>query len=52
MSSRQEALEHYLSAMKQGQKAYRSDVMHGRYPYPQVLEAKVDFRPAVLVPTI
>jgi len=42
MSNRQEALEHYLSAMKQGQKCYRSDVMHGRYPYPQVLDEILD----------
>ena len=35
---RQEALEQYQKAQKLGQKCYRSDVLHGKYPYPQVLD--------------
>ena len=40
--TRQEALEHYLKSLKAGQKSYRSAVMHGRYPYPQVLDEILD----------
>lgn len=35
---RQEATEQYQKALKLGQKCHRSDVVHGRYPYPQVLD--------------
>ena len=40
--TRQEALEHYLKSMKAGQKSYRAAVMHGKYPYPQVLDEILD----------
>ncbi|MDE7244662.1 MAG: BMP family ABC transporter substrate-binding protein [Oscillospiraceae bacterium] len=36
--SRQEAVEQYNKALKLGQKAYKDSVLHGRYPYPQVLD--------------
>ena len=36
--NRQEALEQYNKALKLGQKNYRDCVLHGRYPYPQVLD--------------
>ena len=36
--SRQEAVEQYGKALKQGQRAYRADVLQGRYPYPPVLD--------------
>ncbi len=40
--TRQDALEQYQHAQKLGQKQYRSDVLHGRYPYPQVLDEILD----------
>ena len=40
--NRQDALEQYLKAMKAGQKSYRSAVVHGKYPYPQVLDEILD----------
>ena len=33
-----EAVEAYRTAHKKAQKAYREDVGHGRWPYPQVLD--------------
>ncbi len=36
--SRVEAVEAYRTAHKKAQKAYREDVGHGRWPYPQVLD--------------
>ena len=39
---RQEASEQYLRALKQGQKCYRSAILHGKYPYPQVLDEILD----------
>ena len=36
--NRQEAAAQYASALKQGRKAYREALVHGRYPYPQVLD--------------
>ena len=36
--SRAEAVEAYRTAHKKAQKAYREDVGHGRWPYPQVLD--------------
>jgi len=36
--SRQEAIEQYQKALKQGQKCHRNDVLRGKYPYPQVLD--------------
>ena len=39
---RQEATEQYGRALKLGQKCHRNDVVHGRYPYPQVLEEFFD----------
>lgn len=38
MNNRQEAYEQYLTARKLAQKDHRSCVLHGRYPYPQVLD--------------
>lgn len=35
---RQEAIEQYQKALKLAQKCHRNDVVHGRYPYPQVLD--------------
>ena len=40
--SRQEALDQYSKALKQGQKNYKDCVLHGRYPYPQVLDEILD----------
>ena len=40
--SRKEAMEQYTKALKLGQKNYRSCVLHGRYPYPQVLDEILD----------
>lgn len=40
--ARQEATEQYQKALKLAQKRHRSDVVHGRYPYPQVLEEFFD----------
>ena len=39
---RQEASEQYQKALKLGQKQHRNDVVHGRYPYPQVLDEFFD----------
>ena len=39
---RQEASEQYARALKQGQKCYRSAILHGKYPYPQVLDEILD----------
>ena len=39
---RQEAVEQYQKALKLGQKCHRNDVVHGKYPYPQVLEEFFD----------
>ena len=39
---RQEATEQYQKALKMGQKCHRNDVVHGKYPYPQVLEEFFD----------
>lgn len=36
--SRQEAIGQYGKALRSGQKYYRDCVVHGRYPYPQVLD--------------
>lgn len=36
--SRQEAYEQYGKALRLGQKYYKDSVLHGRYPYPQVLD--------------
>lgn len=36
--SRQEAAEQYSRAQKRGRKCYKSCVLRGRYPYPQVLD--------------
>ncbi len=35
---RKEAVEQYNKALKLGQKSYKDCVLHGRYPYPQVLD--------------
>lgn len=40
--SRQAALEQYRRALKLGQKNHRDCVVHGRYPYPQVLDEILD----------
>ena len=40
--SRQEAFEQYNLALKQGQKYYKSAVISGGYPYPQVLDEVLD----------
>lgn len=40
--SRQEALEQYQRSLKAGQKCYRADVAHDRYPYPPVLDELLD----------
>ena len=40
--ARQEAIEQYQKALKMAQKRHRNDVVHGRYPYPQVLEEFFD----------
>ncbi len=39
---RQEAVEQFNKALRLGQKNYRSCVLHGRYPYPQVLDEILD----------
>ena len=36
--SRQEAHDQYSRALKLGQRAYKDSVLHGRYPYPPVLD--------------
>ena len=40
--SRQEALDQYQKSLKAGQKCYRNAVLHGKYPYPQVLDEILD----------
>ncbi len=40
--SRQEALEQYTKALKSGQRNHKDCVIHGRYPYPQVLDEILD----------
>ena len=40
--NRQEAAEQYAKALKLGQKNYKDCVLHGRYPYPQVLDEILD----------
>ncbi len=40
--SHAEAVDQYAKALKLGQKSYRSCVLHGRYPYPQVLDEILD----------
>ena len=36
--SRQEAVEQYAAALKQGKKTYKDRLLQGQYPYPQVLD--------------
>lgn len=36
--SRQEAVEQYAAALRRGRKYYKDCALHGRYPYPQVLD--------------
>ena len=36
--SRQEAVEQYGRALRQGRKCHKDCVLRGRYPYPQVLD--------------
>ena len=40
--NRQEAAEQYSRALRLGQKNYKDCVLHGRYPYPQVLDEILD----------
>ena len=40
--NRHEAYEQYLRALKQGRKCHKDCVLHGRYPYPQVLDEILD----------
>ena len=40
--SRQEAVEQYARALKQGRRQYKDCVLHARYPYPQVLDEILD----------
>ena len=40
--NRQEAFEQYAHALKQGRKCRKDCVLHGRYPYPQVLDEILD----------
>lgn len=40
--SRQEAVQQYSQAQRLGRKRYKEDVLHGRYPYPQVLDEILD----------
>lgn len=40
--SRQEAMEQYARALRQGRRTYKSRVLQGRYPYPQVLDEILD----------
>ena len=40
--SRQEATQQYMKALKQGRKTYKDCVLHGRYPYPQILDDILD----------
>ena len=39
---RQEAAEQYVKSVKSGQKCYRNAILHGKYPYPQVLDEILD----------
>lgn len=39
---RTEAIAQYNQALKQGQKCRKNDVLHGRYPYLQVLDELID----------
>ncbi|MCR5826578.1 MAG: BMP family ABC transporter substrate-binding protein [Oscillospiraceae bacterium] len=41
--SRQEAVQQYQEALKKGRKAYREGVLHGQYPYPQVLDTMLNY---------
>ncbi len=36
--SRQEAVEQYSKALKRGRKTYKDAIVHGKYPFPQVLD--------------
>ena len=36
--NRKEALMQYNKALKQGRKTYKECILHGRYPYPQILD--------------
>ena len=36
--NRKEALTQYNKALKQGRKTYKECILHGRYPYPQILD--------------
>ena len=38
MASRKDAVSQYTKALKQGRKTYKDCILHGRYPYPQVLD--------------
>ncbi len=40
--NRQEAVEQYNKAVRQGKKCYKDCVLHARYPYPQVLDEILD----------
>jgi basic membrane protein A len=40
--SRQEAVSQYNQALRLGRKRYKDYVVHGRYPYPQVLDEILD----------
>ena len=40
--SRQEAGTQYQEALKQGRKTYKERILHGQYPYPQVLDEILD----------
>lgn len=42
--SRQEAVEQYAAALKRGRKYYKDCALHGRYPYPQVLDEVLEGR--------
>ena len=42
--SRQEAVEEYAAALKRGRKYYKDCALHGRYPYPQVLDEVLEGR--------
>ena len=42
MSSRQEAAAKYQEVLKIARKTYRDRVLHGQYPYPQVLDEILD----------
>ena len=39
---RQEAADQYAKSLKAGQKCYKNAVLHGKYPYPQVLDEIMD----------